>query len=111
MTNAQGEAAMQAAVDSGNVRASDAYVSNWQGAANAMWSSTGQPGNFSYDPQGQYQITARDADGDGEADHFVNNIGDGQYRDPLNGNVGDLNTLPTQVDNTTRGFNYNNYNN
>jgi hypothetical protein len=65
-------------------------------------------GNFGYDPQGQYQITARDADGNGEADHFVNNIGDGQYRDPWNGNVGDLNTLPIQTDNPTRGFNYGN---
>lgn len=89
MTDEQADAAMQAAVNSGNVSDSDANVNNWAGAANAMWSTTGQSGSFVYGGDNPTAIIyAEDKDQNGKAEHFTNSNGSGTYYDPINGNTG-----------------------
>jgi RHS repeat-associated protein len=109
MTLKQGTTAMQAAVtNSGNINSKDANVNNWEGAANNMWGTTGQTGTWTYNENGSYQINAIDKNLDGKPDHFVNNISNGQYRDPSNGNFGNVRDVTLQEDRPTRGFDFNN---
>ena len=42
------DAAMAAAVNDGSVRKSDAWVSDWNGAANAMATAVGLEGSYTY---------------------------------------------------------------
>lgn len=48
LTEQQVDAAMAAAVNSGNISAINAYVSDWAGAANAMADDVGLEGNYTY---------------------------------------------------------------
>lgn len=103
------ESAMKAAVNAGYIRKSDAWVSNWECAANSMWSITGLPGSFSYNYSndtncevfivGQDKLK-RNQDGkyefDGYADHFlnsVNSINSKELWDPLNKNIININDI------------------
>jgi RHS repeat-associated protein len=108
MTQQQGATAMQAAVNAGHVANTNARINNWAGAANSMWGTTEQTGLFTYNEQGQHQIHAIDRNRDGNADHFVNDIGNGQYRDTLNRNIGNVADLTRQAGRETRGFDFNN---
>jgi hypothetical protein len=110
MTQTQGTAAMQAAVNTGAISYTDANVNNWGNAANNMWNTTGQQGTFTYNGNGTHQIHAIDNNGDGRADHFVNSIGNGQYRDTANGNTGNVADLTRQAGGLgpTRGFDFSN---
>ena len=108
MTQAQGNAAMQAAINAGSVSATSAFVHSWEGAANSMWGTTGQTGSFTYNEQGQHQIHAIDSDRDRTPDHFVNGIGQGQYFDPWDGHTGNVGGLTRQEGRETRGFDFRN---
>jgi hypothetical protein len=46
-------------------------------------------------------------DRDGNPDHFVNGIGNGQYHDPATGNTGNIGDLTLQEGRQTRGLNFN----
>jgi hypothetical protein len=83
-------------------------VNSWSGAANDMWGTTGETGTWTNNQNGQHQIHAIDNNKDGIPDHFVNDIGDGTYRDPLNGNSGNVRDLTRQKDNPTRGLDFSN---
>ena len=48
LTQAQVSQAMSAAVDSGNISSTNAFVNDWEGAANDMAGSVGLAGNYSY---------------------------------------------------------------
>lgn len=96
ITTKQVADAMKAAVDSGCVNAGDAYVNNWAGAANAMATSLGLDGTYSYSSNSSVtdaKLFAVDNNGDGRVDHFVNDIGNGQYYDPWNGTIGKVSDL------------------
>ena len=75
-----------------------------------MWETTGLTGTWTSndDGSGLYQIKALDKDNDGKPDHFVNGIGNGQYRDTLNGNFGNLRDVNLQAGRPTRGLDFNN---
>jgi hypothetical protein len=108
MTQAQGTAAMQAAVDSGNTSKDDASINDWQAAANDMWGTTGQAGTWTYNEQGEHQIYAIDNNQDGFPDHFVNSSSPEEYYDPWSGNTGNVSDLETQMGRPTRGLDFNN---
>jgi RHS repeat-associated protein len=108
MTGSQGTAAMQAAVNSGNISANGANVNNWAGAANDMWGTTGQTGTWAYNEQGEHQIYAIDRNNDPTyPEHFVNSNGEGTYHDPWNGNTGQVDDLTLQAGRETRGLDFN----
>ena len=66
MTDEQAEIAMSAAVNSGNVSATNAHVDSWEGAANDMWGTTGEAGSFTYGGENPTAtIYAEDANADG----------------------------------------------
>ena len=48
MSAQQVDAAMAAAVNSGNISSSNAYVSDWAGAANDMAAAVGLEGRYTY---------------------------------------------------------------
>lgn len=94
MTAEQAEAAIRAAVENGSINSDNAYVNNWESAANDMWSATGLEGNFIYGGDNPtITIHTLDRNGDGRADHFLNSDGEGRYRDPLNNNTGNTSDL------------------
>ena len=87
---------MDAAVNAGGISEVDAYVNNWELAANAMADAVGLEGNYSYTTEpskASATIYAWDKNGDGYADHFVNDIGNSQYYDPWTGQIGNVNEL------------------
>ena len=95
--------AMEAAIKSGGISKNNAYINNWVSAANAMADAVGLKGDYSYttnSSQANATIYAWDNDGDGWADHFVNDIGNGRYYDPWTGTIGNVSelTLATQGD-------------
>ena len=97
MTDEQANNAMQAAVDSGNISSANANVNSWQGAANDMWQSTGQPGNYTYGGTNPTAIIyAEDANQNGVPEHFTNSNGNGTYHDPWNGETGIVGDTPLQ---------------
>jgi hypothetical protein len=102
----QGLTAMLGAVNLGHIDSSDATVNSWGGAANAMWGSLGQEGTWMENAEGNHQIYARDSDGNGIPDHFLNSAGNGEYRDPWNGNIGNVEDLPLQTDRPVRGLDF-----
>jgi len=96
---------MKAAVDSGKVNKTDAYVEDWAAAANSMWESTGQSGNYTYGgSEATAIIYAEDKDKDDEPDHFTNSNGIDSngfptYHDPSNGETGIVGDTPLQSPN------------
>lgn len=113
MTEAEATAAMRAAVENGSINSDNAYVNNWESAANDMWSTTGLDGSFSYGGENPTStIFAEDRDGDGKVDHFRNSNGfngnGGQTCfDPLTGNSVDVDTLSLQEGREIRSLTFN----
>ncbi|MBQ1197139.1 MAG: hypothetical protein IIX47_00865 [Spirochaetaceae bacterium] len=106
MTKEQSIVAMKAAVSAGHIGSSkianngveifDATVNDWAAAANTMADVIGLAGNYSYttdSSQVSATIYAWDKNGDGYVDHFVNDIGNGQYYDPWTGETGNVSGL------------------
>lgn len=106
MTKEQAIAAMNAAVKARKIGENEvstngtnkfyATVNDWSAAANAMADAIGLKGNFSYTTNSSNscsKIYAWDKNGDGSADHFVNDIGNGKYYDPWTGKTGNVSEL------------------
>ena len=96
LTEEQINQAMAAAINAGGVAIDNAHVDDWAIAANAMADSMGLAGEYSYtsdSTQASASIYAWDKNGDGYVDHFVNDIGNGQYYDPGTGQTGNVNDL------------------
>lgn len=98
MTQEQITSAMDAAVASGNIDSTKAYVNSWEGAANDMASAVGLEGSFTYTynpSEATATIYAVNTDSNeyGYAKHFVNGIGNGQYYDPWSGQTGNISDL------------------
>ena len=90
MTQAQKDAAMAAAVNSGSVDTKDAFVNSWDKAANDMASAVGLTGKYRYttdSSKASATIYALDNKKNGFPDHFVNSTGNGHYFDPWNGKI------------------------
>lgn len=88
MTEAEATAAMRAAVENGSINSDNAYVNNWESAANDMWSTTGLDGSFSYggeNPTAVIIACNNDNDEQGEVDHFVNTSINDSCFDPATG--------------------------
>ncbi|MCI6545327.1 MAG: hypothetical protein PUJ82_06120 [Spirochaetales bacterium] len=88
MTQAQKDAAMAAAVNSGSVDTKNAFVNSWDKAANDMANAVGLTGKYRYttdSSKASATIYALDNKENGFPDHFVNSTGNGQYFDPWNG--------------------------
>ena len=106
LTQEQITSAMDAAVASGNIDSTKAYVNSWEGAANDMASAVGLEGSFTYTynpSEATATIYAVDSNGNGDFNHFVNGIGNGQYYDPWSGqtgNISDLDLAKTGLGNT-----------
>lgn len=97
MTDEQAEIAMSAAVNSGNVSATNAHVDSWEGAANDMWGTTGEAGSFTYGGENPTAtIYAEDANADGIPEYFTNSNGEGTYHDTWNGDTGTVGDTPLQ---------------
>jgi RHS repeat-associated protein len=108
MNWSQGLYAMLSATTSNDINQTDATVNSWSGAANTMWGSTGLPGTWTYNADGNHQIYAIDRNNDNTyAEHFVNSNGDGTYRDPWSGNTGQVDNLTLQSGRETRGLDFN----
>jgi hypothetical protein len=95
LSDAQMITAMKKAVDAGKIRASDAFVNDWGGAAQVIGEALGLKGKWSYTTNAKEAtaiIISIDTNGDGNKDgyhdHFVNDIGNGQYYDPYTNKVG-----------------------
>ncbi|NLD47233.1 MAG: phage tail protein [Clostridiaceae bacterium] len=108
MTQEQANAAMQNAIDSGNISEDNANVNSWEGAANDMWSSTGQSGNYTYGGENPSAVIyAEDYNGISGADHFTNSNGTGTYHDPWSGTTGTVGDTSLQEGRETRTLTYN----
>ena len=110
MTKEDAINAMKAAVSAGyigennkdknGVMKYEATINDWSAAANAMADAIGLKGNFSYttnSSDSSSKIYAWDKNGDGSADHFVNDIGNGKYYDPWTGKTGDVSELTLAI--------------
>ena len=111
LTPEQINSAMDAAVNSGNINSSNAFINNWEGAANDMAAALGLSGSYvlTTDPSlANSTIYAIDRNNDGVVDHFVNDIGNGQYYDPWTGKIGNISdeALATSGLGGTRNFSY-----
>ena len=108
MTWEQGLMSIHYAINSKDIDLNNATVNNWSSAANSMWNATGQKGTWTENSDGNHQIYAIDRNNDAaNAEHFVNSNGDGTYRDPWNGNVGQVDGLNLQAGRETRGLDFN----
>lgn len=94
---------MQAAVGDEHVSSGNAYVSNWVKATNIMLDRVGVKGTFTYNEDGDYLIYAQDRNEDGSPNHFINEYGEDQIFDVLDGNVKDLDSITLQEGRETRG--------
>jgi phage tail-like protein len=108
MTQEQGLAAMQSAVNNNGVNQDNANVDNWQKAETGMWDSTGLPGTLTHNEQStEHVIYALDTNNTPDtAEHFVNSSAEGQYFDPWNGETGNVNSVDLQCGRPQRGFDY-----
>lgn len=111
LTNEKIMNSMMAAVESGAINKKDATVNNWEDAANAMAKSMGLNGTYSYTyntSEASITIYAKDSDGNGAVNHFVNDIGNGKYYDSWNGKIGNSTelTLATEGLGNTRTLVY-----
>jgi len=111
MTESQAEQAMAAAVQSGSVNKTDAYVSDWSSAANSLAESLGLSGTYTYTTNASGAdavIYAIDKNNDGVTDHFVNSCGNGSYYDSWTGTTGSVSDLYAKgYTITTRYLDYN----
>ena len=93
--------AVKKAVDAGKIRATDAFVKDWGGAAQEISNALGLKGTWTYTENAKDAtavIISIDTDGsdknfDGYHDHFVNDIGNGQYYDPYTNKIGNISDL------------------
>lgn len=108
LTKEQAEDAMSAAVEGGYIDSNDAFVKDWEGAADEMWKSTGQDGDFVYNESedADHVIYAQDTKGGPGVDHFVNSSGPDQYYDPWTGETCDLDPTVLQKDRPVRGLDF-----
>ena len=100
LSEAQLLSAMKKAVDAGMIDGTDAFVNDWGGAAQVMSESLGLKGKWSYTTNAKEAtaiIISIDTNGDGNKDgyhdHFVNDIGNGQYYDPYTNKIGYIKDL------------------
>lgn len=96
MTAEQAEAAIRAAVENGSINSDNAFVNNWEQAANDMWSVTRLDGSFSYggsEPTIVIYACDNVPDQNGEADHFVLGTGKNEYFDPYSGDTDNVDKL------------------
>ena len=86
----------------------DAFVNDWEGAADEMWESTGLDGDFVYNESedADHIIYAQDTKGGPGVDHFVNSTEPGQYYDPWTGETCDLDTSILQENRPIRGLDF-----
>ena len=97
MTSDQANDAMQQAIDDDNVNGDNAYVESWDGAAESMCEGAGFSCDATYNADGEHQMLAEDHDNNpNDAEHFVNDNGDGTYHDPANGGTGTVGDTPLQ---------------
>lgn len=108
LTKEQAEDAMAAAVEGGYIDSNDAFVNDWEGAADEMWESTGLDGDFVYNESedADHIIYAQDTKGGPGVDHFVNSTEPGQYYDPWTGETCDLDTSILQENRPIRGLDF-----
>ena len=108
LTKEQAEEAMAAAVEGGYIDSNDAFVNDWEGAADEMWESTGLDGDFVYNESedADHIIYAQDTKGGPGVDHFVNSTEPGQYYDPWTGETCDLDTSILQENRPIRGLDF-----
>lgn len=108
LTKEQAEDAMSAAVEGGYIDSNDAFVKDWEGAADEMWESTGQDGDFVYNESedADHVIYAQDTKGGPEVDHFVNSTEPGQYFDPWTGETCELDSTELQENRPVRGLDF-----
>lgn len=96
MTQAQKDAAMAAAVNSGSISSKNAFVNDWSNAANDMASAVGLSGKYSYttdSSKATATIYASDTNKSGYVNHFVNSSENGKYFDPWDGTTGNVSKL------------------
>lgn len=108
LTKEQAEDAMSAAVEGGYIDSNDAFVKDWEGAADEMWESTGQDGDFVYNESedADHVIYAQDTNDDSNVDHFVNSTEPGQYFDPWTGETCELDSTELQENRPVRGLDF-----
>lgn len=108
LTKEQAEDAMSAAVEGGYIDSNDAFVKDWEGAADEMWESTGQDGDFVYNESedADHVIYAQDTNDDSNVDHFVNSTEPGQYFDPWTGETCELDATELQENRPVRGLDF-----
>jgi phage tail-like protein len=108
MTQEQGAAAMQAAINNESINSNNANIDNWPNSETAMWESTGVPGSVVHNENEdtEHAIYAINNDNDPDPDHFVNSTAEGEYHDPWNGETGNVEELNLQEGRPRRGFNY-----
>lgn len=100
LTDAQALDAMRKAVDAGVIAGNDAFVNDWGRAAQVMSDALGLKGKWTYttNPKEATAIiisvdTYGDEEYDGYHDHFVTDIGNGQYYDPWTNKIGNIQQL------------------
>lgn len=101
LTDAQIVTAVKKAIDAGMIDGTDAFVNDWGGAADAIGKALGMKGTWSYTTDASKATSTiisidtktNERDYDGYHDHFVNDIGNGQYYDPYTNKVGNISEL------------------
>ena len=101
LTDAQIVAAVKKTIDAGMIDGTDAFVNDWGGAADAIGKALGMKGTWSYTTDASKATSTiisidtktNERDYDGYHDHFVNDIGNGQYYDPYTNKVGNISEL------------------
>ena len=101
LSEAQLISAVQKAVDAGKISATDAFVKDWGGAAQAISDALGLKGTWTYTDNASdataviisIDTNGSDKNFDGYHDHFVNDIGNGQYYDPYTNKIGNISDL------------------
>lgn len=101
LTDAQVIAAVKKAVEAGKIDGTDAFVNDWGEAADAIGKALGMKGTWSYTTDASKATSTiisidtktNERDYDGYHDHFVNDIGNGQYYDPYTNKIGNISDL------------------
>lgn len=116
MTAYEKTQAMKAAVEGGAIEQSNAFVKDWGEAATLMAKQLNMAGKYrrvyslkqadsiiyAYD----YKSTDGTRNPDGEADHFVSDLGNNKIYDPFNGKIKNLDKGILQAGNETRLLEY-----
>ena len=99
LTDTQILTAVKKAIDAGKIDGTDAFVNDWGGAADVIGKSLGMKGTWSYTTDAKQatatiiSIDSSKDNYDGYHNHFVNDIGNGQYYDPYTNEIGNINDL------------------